>query len=72
MISLVGHSAVLLALGLALYAGAALVVGTRLDRPRLVESGVRAVLAHFVLVTLAFLVLEYALVTSDFSLRYVA
>jgi cytochrome c-type biogenesis protein CcmF len=31
-----------------------------------------AVFVHFALVTLAFLTLEYALVTSDFSLRYVA
>ncbi|MBI4587536.1 MAG: heme lyase CcmF/NrfE family subunit [Candidatus Rokubacteria bacterium] len=59
-------------MGLALYAGAALVVGTRLRRPALAESGARAVLAHFGFVTLAFLALEYALVTSDFSLRYVA
>jgi cytochrome c-type biogenesis protein CcmF len=72
VIGLIGHSAVLLALGLALYAGVALVVGRRLGRPRLVESGVRAVLIHFFFVTLAFLALEYALVTSDFSIRYVA
>jgi cytochrome c-type biogenesis protein CcmF len=68
----VGHSAVLLALGLALYGAIALVLGTRLRRPGLVESGARAVVAHFALVTLVFLALEYALVTSDFSLKYVA
>jgi cytochrome c-type biogenesis protein CcmF len=69
---LIGQSAVLLALAAALYAAAALPLGARLRRPRLAESGARAIVVHFGLVMLAFLAIEYALVTSDFSLKYVA
>ena len=72
MTSLIGHSALLVALGVAIYAAAALLLGARLRNPRLAESGARAVVVHFALVTLVFLALEYALVSSDFSLRYVA
>ncbi|MGH7332993.1 MAG: hypothetical protein ACREKS_09675, partial [Candidatus Rokuibacteriota bacterium] len=72
MIGLLGNAAVLAALGFALYAAIALLFGARRGSLPLIESATRAVVAHFVLVTLAFLALEYALVTSDFSLRYVA
>ncbi|MBI1894829.1 MAG: cytochrome c biogenesis protein CcsA, partial [Candidatus Rokubacteria bacterium] len=72
MTSLIGQSALLVALGVAIYAAAALLLGARLRNPRLAESGAWAVVVHFALVTLVFLALEYALVSSDFSLRYVA
>ncbi len=72
MTSLVGNAAILAALGFALYAAIALLAGARRGSLPLIESAARAVVAHFVLVTLAFLALEYALVTSDFSLKYVA
>ncbi|OGK82594.1 MAG: hypothetical protein A2X53_06775 [Candidatus Rokubacteria bacterium GWA2_70_23] len=72
MTALIGHAAILVALGLALFAGAALVHAARRGLPRLEESASRAILVHFALVTVAFFALEVALVRSDFSIRYVA
>jgi cytochrome c-type biogenesis protein CcmF len=69
---LIGHAAIVVALALSLFGGTALVLGARGGRPRLLDAACRAILVHFVLVTAAFLALEFALVTSDFSLRYVA
>ena len=72
MTALIGHAAILVALGLALFAGAALVHAARRGLPRLEGSASRAILVHFALVTVAFFALEVALVRSDFSIRYVA
>ncbi len=72
MISTLGGFTLFLALGVTLYAVAASVVGARAGREEWLASSRNAVLAHFCLVTVAIFLLEYALVTSDFSLRYVA
>ncbi|HWU39394.1 MAG TPA: hypothetical protein VN203_17240, partial [Candidatus Acidoferrum sp.] len=71
MIATVGGFTLFLALGVTLYAIAAALLGARQGREDWLASGRNAVLAHFCLVTLAMFLLEYALVTSDFSLRYV-
>ena len=72
MISTLGGFVLFLALGVTLYAAAASVFGARQGREDWLASSRNAVLAHFCLVTLAIFLLEYALITSDFSLRYVA
>ena len=72
MISTLGHFVLFLALGLSLYAAAGAVVGARIRREDWLASSRNAILAQFCLVTLAIFLLEYALITSDFSLRYVA
>ena len=72
MISTLGGFVLFLALGVTLYAAAASVLGARAGREDWLASSRNAVLAHFCLVTLAIFLLEYALITSDFSLRYVA
>jgi len=61
-----------LALGVSLYAVAAAVYGARAWREDWLASSRNAVLALFCLITVALFLLEYALITSDFSLRYVA
>ncbi len=71
MISTLGGFTLFLALAVTLYAAAASVFGARHGREDWLASSRNAVLAHFCLVTLAIFLLEYALVTSDFSLRYV-
>lgn len=68
----IGNVALLIGLVVALYGAAAVILGHRRHSRVLLESGYNAVLAHCALVTLALLTLEYALVTSDFSIRYVA
>jgi cytochrome c-type biogenesis protein CcmF len=72
MISTLGGFVLFLAVGVALYATVASVIGARRGREDWLASSSNAVLAHFCLATLAIFLLEYALITSDFSLRYVA
>jgi cytochrome c-type biogenesis protein CcmF len=72
MIPELGYGAVVVALILAVYGGVAAAVGARVRRPALVESAQHAAIVVFVLVTLCFLVLVYAFLTFDFSVRYVA
>jgi len=72
MIPEIGHGALLVALGLALYGGVMSAVGGRRGRPALVESAQHAALGVFVLVTSCFALLTYAFLTFDFSVRYVA
>ncbi len=72
MIATLGGFVLFLAVGVTLYAVAASVFGARQGREDWLASSRNAVLAHFCLVTLAIFLLEYALITSDFSLRYVA
>ena len=72
MIATLGGFVLFLAVGVTLYAVVASVIGARQGREDWLASSRNAVLAHFCLVTLAIFLLEYALITSDFSLRYVA
>jgi cytochrome c-type biogenesis protein CcmF len=67
-----GQGAVIVALLLAVYGAIACAVGARTRRPALVESGQHAAIGVFVLVTACFVLLVYAFLTFDFSVRYVA
>ncbi|MGH7363078.1 MAG: heme lyase CcmF/NrfE family subunit [Candidatus Methylomirabilales bacterium] len=67
-----GWASLLGAFLLALYGVAAPIAGVRLGRPALLRSVRWAILGQFVLVTAASLALIYALVTTDFSIKYVA
>ena len=72
MISTLGHFVLFLSLGVSLFAAGASVYGARTGREDWLASSRNAVLALFCLITVAMFLLEYALITSDFSLRYVA
>ncbi len=72
MIPEAGTGALLVALVLALYGAAAAAVGGRRGRPALVESAQHAALGVFALITAAVVLLIYAFLTFDFSVRYVA
>jgi cytochrome c-type biogenesis protein CcmF len=72
MIPEIGQGALFVALGLALYGGVIAAVGGRRGRPAFVESAQHAALGVFVLVTGCLLLLIYAFLTFDFSVRYVA
>ncbi|MGH7356516.1 MAG: cytochrome c biogenesis protein CcsA, partial [Candidatus Rokuibacteriota bacterium] len=72
MIPEVGAGALWVALALALWGGVAASAGARLSRPRLVASAQHAALGVFVLVTGTLLLLAFAFLGFDFSLRYVA
>jgi len=72
MISTLGHFVLFLALGMSLYAAGAAIYGARASREDWLASSRNAVLVNLCLVTLAMFLLEYALITSDFSIRYVA
>jgi cytochrome c-type biogenesis protein CcmF len=72
MTATVGAVALWLALAVAVAGVVAAAVGARGGAPRLVTWARAAVLAHFLAVTLAVLLLEIALLGSDFSVRYVA
>jgi cytochrome c-type biogenesis protein CcmF len=72
MIPELGQGGLLIAFGLALYGAGAAAVGGRTGRTGLVESAQHAALGVFVLVTAALVLLIYAFLTFDFSVRYVA
>jgi cytochrome c-type biogenesis protein CcmF len=72
MIPEAGTGALLVALVLALYGAGAAAVGGRRGRPALVESAQHAALGVFALITAAVLLLVYAFLAFDFSVRYVA
>ena len=72
MIPEVGTGALLVALVLALYGAVAAAIGGRRGRPAVVESAQHAALGVFVLVTAAMVLLIFAFLTFDFSVRYVA
>ena len=72
MIPEIGSGALLVALGLAVYGAAAAAIGGHRGRLALVASAQHAALAVFALLTAAMLLLVYAFLTFDFSLRYVA
>jgi cytochrome c-type biogenesis protein CcmF len=67
-----GYGAVVVGVLLALYGAGAAAIGARTGRTALVESAQHAALAVFGLVTFALLLLVYAFLTFDFSVRYVA
>jgi len=67
-----GAAALTFAFGTAIYAGVMALLGARLGRPEMVRSAERATYAVFGLVTIAMVVLLYALLAHDFRLRYVA
>ena len=72
MIPEIGSGALLVALSLAVYGAVVAALGARRGRPALVESAQHAALGVFVLVTASLLLLIYAFLTFDFSVRYVA
>src|SRR5262245_46549449 len=72
MIPELGAAALIAALVVAVAGAAAGVRASRTPATGALASARRAALAQFVLVTLAVVALEYLLITSDFSVRYVA
>ena len=72
MTATLGHSCVLLALALAAWGIAAPILHARTGNPGFHASTRYAIAGQFVLVTLAAGALIYALVATDFSIRYVA
>jgi cytochrome c-type biogenesis protein CcmF len=68
----IGTGALLVALTLAVYGAVVAAIGARRGRPALVESAQHAALGVFILLTTALLLLIYAFLTFDFSVRYVA
>jgi len=68
----IGYGALIVALALALYGSGAAAAGARTGRGALVESAQHAALGVFALVTGCLLLLVYAFLTFDFSVRYVA
>src|SRR5262252_1051848 len=67
-----GYAATVAALVLALYGSIAAAVGAHTRRPTLVQSSQRAAIGIVVLITCCMLLLVYAFLTFDFSVRYVA
>ena len=72
MTATLGHTSILLALLFAVWGIMSPILGARINRQRYTDFTNWAILAQFALVTLAATCLIYALVTTDFSLRYVA
>ena len=72
MIAEVGAGALAVALALAVYGSAAAAVGGRTGRAALVESAQHAALGVFAIVTSCLLLLAWAFLSFDFSVRYVA
>ena len=72
MPAIVGTVSLALAFVLALYGGAAAIVGVKTGRPRIVESARTSAYSLFALVVVANLAMLVALLSNDFSLSYVA
>ena len=72
MTAIIGHTSILLALLLALGGIVISIIGSRAGHERHVGWARAAILGQFFFVTLAALALIYGLVTTDFSIRYVA
>jgi cytochrome c-type biogenesis protein CcmF len=68
----IGHGLIIVAMLLSIWGAGAAVVGGRTGRTALLESSQHAALGVFGLVTGALLLLTYAFLTFDFSVRYVA
>jgi cytochrome c-type biogenesis protein CcmF len=69
---LLGSGSLLIALGAAIYSALALMFGARRKRADLLRSGELALYATWGLVTVATLSMVFALVSHDFSVKYVA
>jgi cytochrome c-type biogenesis protein CcmF len=67
-----GYIALIIALPTAAFSAVASVVGTRLGSRRLVASAQGSILAVFALFTLALVIILYAFITKDFSIKIVA
>ena len=72
MTALIGHTSILLAFSLALTGIVIPIIGSRRDDAPYLAYTRLAILGQFVLVTLAASSLIYGLVTTDFSIKYVA
>ena len=72
MTALIGHTSILLAFSLALIGIVIPIIGSRREDARYFAYTRLAILGQFVLVTLAASSLIYGLVTTDFSIKYVA
>lgn len=72
MIGIIGNSAVLVALGIAVAGIVLAVVGVRRRKPNLVQAAYAAAYTNFGLLTVATLGMVVALVTHDFSVSYVS
>ncbi|HXV78972.1 MAG TPA: heme lyase CcmF/NrfE family subunit [Candidatus Binatia bacterium] len=72
MTAVVGNISIVLALLCALWGVASPILSTRLGHERYYTAARAAILGQFLLVTLAASALIYALITMDFSIRYVA
>jgi len=68
----IGFAAIAVALALACYGTGASALGAARHRPALVASAQHAAVGIFVLLAVAMLLLVYAFLTFDFSVRYVA
>jgi cytochrome c-type biogenesis protein CcmF len=67
-----GYAATVAALTLALWGSVAAALGAASGRPALIESSQRAAIGVWLLITCCMLLLVYAFLTFDFSVRYVA
>ena len=72
MTRLLGSGALLAALGVAIYGSFALLLGARKKRADLLRSGELAIYVVWALVSVGTLSMIYALVSHDFSVKYVA
>ena len=72
MIPEVGYGALVVAFGLAIWGSGAAALGASRGRPALIASAQHAALGVFALITTALLLLVYAFLTFDFSVKYVA
>jgi len=72
MTATIGQISIFTALLLAIWGIIAPIIGSRTERSGFLASTRAAIIGQFVLVTVASLSLIYALVATDFSLRYVA
>jgi cytochrome c-type biogenesis protein CcmF len=72
MIPEIGYGALIIAFVLALWGAGAAAFGAARGRPALIASAQHAALGVFTLITGALLLLVYAFLTFDFSVRYVA
>ncbi len=72
MTAIIGHSSIVVALVLALAGIVFPIAGSRIGHQRAVGWARAAILGQFVFVTVAALSLIYGLITTDFSIRYVA
>jgi cytochrome c-type biogenesis protein CcmF len=68
----IGYGLLWVALGLALYSSTSAALGAHWNRPVMVLSAQRAAIGIFVLIALAMVLMVYAFLTFDFSVRYVA